>query len=84
MKNVCLFRGFKTGWIIAVGNTALFLGGLPPVYAQLIYQGGGTAQIEFSGQPVFNYGGVPPLWTADGFTGGNDILVSPGGTFRAY
>ena len=51
------------------------------MHAQLIYNGG-TAQIEFSGQPVFTYGGINPLWAPDGFTGGNDILVSPGGTFN--
>jgi PEP-CTERM motif len=82
MKNVCLFRGFKVGRAVVLLNAVLFLDGLQSVQAQLIYTGTGTGQIEFSGQPVFTYGGANPLWAPDGFTGGNDILVSPGGTFN--
>ncbi|HEV2434523.1 MAG TPA: hypothetical protein VG077_00860 [Verrucomicrobiae bacterium] len=52
-----------------------------PAGAQLLYTGG-TGEIEFSGQPVGTYGGIPPLWAFDGFTGNNDILASPGGTFN--
>jgi hypothetical protein len=82
MRNVCLFRGFKMGRAIVACNIVLLLAGLPSVQAQLIYTGVGTGQIEFSGQPVFAYGGINPLWAADALTGGNDILVSPGGTFN--
>jgi hypothetical protein len=51
------------------------------VRAQLNYLGG-TAEIEFDGEPVALYGGGPPLWVGDTFTGGNDILSSPGGGFN--
>lgn len=55
----------------------------PSARAQLNYTGAGTGEIEFSGQPVAAYGGIPPLWATDGFTGGNDILASPGATFNS-
>lgn len=67
---------------VVAWNIALTFAGLSSVQAQLVYTGNGTGQIEFSGQPVFTYGGINPLWGPDGFTGGNDILVSPGGTFN--
>lgn len=67
-------------WLMAVALVAT-VASPPAVRAQLIYTGG-TGEIEFSGQPVGTYGGIPPLWAFDGFTGNNDILSSPGGTFN--
>lgn len=64
-------------------SVALFAASSLPVLAQLNYTGIGTGEIEFSGQPVAVYGGLPPVWAADGFTGGNDILASPGATFNS-
>jgi hypothetical protein len=52
------------------------------VRAQLLYNGGGTGQINFSGQPVAVYGGANPLGIFDAYTGNNDILSSPGGGFN--
>ncbi len=51
------------------------------LHAQLNYLGG-TAEIEFDAEPVAVYGGIPPLFVGDTYTGGNDILSSPGGGFN--
>ena len=79
MKNIARF-----GWL---GFTSclgcfLFLALDASSYAALVYNGNGSAQIEFSAQPFTGVSQVAPTWTFDGFTGANDILTSPGATFN--
>jgi hypothetical protein len=51
------------------------------VRAQVTYNGG-TAEIEFDGEPVAAYGGANPLWVGDTITLQNDVMSSPGGGFN--
>lgn len=84
MNNISSFSSTPAGRLVSLVIPVALLAmvaGPQGVRAQLIYNGG-TGEIEFSGQGVAAYGGAPPLWVPDAFTGGNDILSSPGGGFN--
>lgn len=83
---MCLHRsGLR---LAAIASVVLWLGAIAPhaayatIAAPYLTYNGSQGGISFG---VTNYGGGPqgtPQWISNNFTGLNDILASPGGTFQ--